>query len=912
MASKTVSDAFQMGIDNKQDNPIDESYVDSMSEAMKEMQEEDKKDKSNICAIKIAQLVEDIETGAENIVFNDIDKLPPKHAYKGGNVEFMFEDKTFTDKLAVYIKEHDIKLKIPPTAKHGSLIYADLMELKENQATLDTLQFKGTEIANDLRNIKKGLSEAFVTFQRDRFSALNEPGTDDTEACRRSLLNLTQKIPEIAGNHARLQVMLQGTELERDIASAAIMETWSTAMAQYRADIDADIDKLKPEQLEKIAENLRKKAEDKLYKASHSVENLVSDYQNDLGLIFLGSFCGPLFIIAVLPFVLPYLFALNDQSKADVAIAKSVEQYKQIDQKIEIAAALTSSRKVVEDWIQYSVAGNLPSLTKQLSDPQSDYMKNSHKRFCEIRDIITPLEKANFTKEFEAGSPEEQAFKAECFNAASLINSIKSEKIPVDMSEEIYLKALHRIDNIAKITKGDKNDVFNKSNNISEKILALVNGVSKETSQTNILGTSLFDSYKSTAVNDFGSGGVNIDPEKGDNSSLTRKQMRMYIENKIKLNIPDLSKNNKELDGMMQNKILNDKISNNAVDIDMALRCMVSHDTTLTRRNPDSPKSGLDFLDAAFGFEHSTELAKDTFWGQLKEYNYSPEDIESFKRLLIASAMAESYKSQYIAIANNGIENTYGAYHVFDYYTLAVNDIEEMKEKLGENKIKDFADISEKISSESATKPDYNKEEHSRLEMEYKIAKQQSQLYKQEVDAFGNEKDIPADKTKEYETKFNEWKLREKEEERTKIDAGVYMAKHLGVHQATEITAITASKYAQIALDKNSYALDNIDIDKDTIRRRAYGALKNFFNPSNINKTLESMKAVEGTGNEGMPPSMVNEFTALSLAGNQSLLNESIGKVMEYTVGENNRNQNSGKNKGKEKGYIDSFIDNEL
>jgi len=98
-----------------------------------------------------------------------------------------------------------------------------------------------------------------------------------------------QKIPSVAASSARLQVMLQGSEEERDLAAAMIMEAWSSAFADYRISIDDDISGLTTEQLQKIADGYRTEAADQFKKASAETSKFLMDYQNDLGFVFLAA-----------------------------------------------------------------------------------------------------------------------------------------------------------------------------------------------------------------------------------------------------------------------------------------------------------------------------------------------------------------------------------------------------------------------------------------------------------------------------------------------------------------------------------------------------------------------------------------------------------------------------------------------
>ncbi len=242
-----------------------------------------------------------IENAAAETFLASFDNLPPETAYRGGDIEFTFDDHAYKDRLIkrnpelknalMQMEKEQVPLPLASIMESNPELFLAPVNEKSSQDKdkKPAFRFNPMDLAADMRNIKKVLSESFTEFQRERYSHLNEEGITDQQARRMAISVFMQKIPSVAASSARLQVMLQGSEEERDLAAAMIMEAWSSAFADYRISIDDDISGLTTEQLQKIADGYRTEAADQFKKASAETSKFLMDYQNDLGFVFLAA-----------------------------------------------------------------------------------------------------------------------------------------------------------------------------------------------------------------------------------------------------------------------------------------------------------------------------------------------------------------------------------------------------------------------------------------------------------------------------------------------------------------------------------------------------------------------------------------------------------------------------------------------
>lgn len=792
----------------------------------------------SIPGMKIVQLRKVKGTEKREAVLTDFDALAPKQIYRGGNIEFMFEDRNLKERLKKGLPG-GLKAKMAEGIRSGTLPLADFIESvdpkdRAGREYLKQFQFSPKEIADDLRNIKEKLAESFTAFQKERYEALASPEMDDEAARKEALSSLIRQIPEIAASHARLQVMLQGTDREREYAAAALMEAWANAMAQYRAEIDEEIASLTPEQLTKIADEMNKTYDAQFHKATNDLSNIVSNYQNDLGYVFMAAFCPPMLLLAAAPILIPFAKAGVTKFSADSKRRKSQEQYRQIDERIEIAASITSAKGVVEDWIESSLNGTLPSFLRDLAGgTESEYFKEIDRKNEGVKEVISPLLKASFEKKFEAGSPEETMFRSECAKAAALI-----AKLDKECSHKLERGSSY-MDNLKKINKGMELDPEAPP---TAKILQLVRTMSsgKIEEDGKIIQsaeTSLFDVYRAYSSGELGSSAIpENDIDKGSACALSRDDMREFIRAKIASEGTMAAAG-----GLRKEDTVLKEINNRSdlLDLDMQLRCMVSYDTMLTTRDSHKPKAGLDYLDAAFGFEHRKDLKDDTFWGKVENSSYftdikrkaGDDALENLQRLMIAGAMAESYAAQLDNIRDSKIEKTYGTYLLYEYYQSAKNEIEDLKGKLGEDNLRTFSSICSDISSDAAGRA-------GRFDpVEYERA-----------DAI------------------------------SASDAGEYRQKNLDIHLAAEVAAITSAKHISEIMG-GMYEIEGEEDIVKASRKGSFEFWKGYRAAAEANKGEISMDDVD----------ILRSFTALSLAANETSLRPGIEGLSRETVGMNVR-----------------------
>lgn len=793
---------------------------------------------SGIPGMKIVQLRKIKGTEKREAVLTDFDALTPKQVYRGGNIEFMFEDRDLKEKLKKGLLG-GLKAKLTEDIRSGTLPLADFIESvdpkdRAGREYLKQFQFSPKEIADDLRNIKEKLADSFTSFQKQRYEILASPETDDETARREALSSLIRQIPEIASSHARLQVMLQGTDREREYAAAALMEAWANAMAQYRAEIDEEIAKLTPDQLEKIADEMNKTYDAQFHKAKNDLSNIISNYQNDLGYVFMAAFCPPMLILAAAPVLIPFAKAEITKFSADSKRRKSQEQYRQIDERIEIAASITSAKGVVEDWIESSLNGTLPSFLRDLAGGTgSEYFKEIDRKNEGVKEVISPLLRASFEKKFEAGSPEETMFRSECTKAAALIAKLDKECSYKPERGSSYT------DNLKKINREMELDPEAPP---TAKILQLVHAMSAGTIEADgkiiqSAETSLFDVYRAYSSGELGSSATpENDIDKGSACALGREDMREFIRAKIASEGTMAAAG-----GLRKEDTVLKEINNRSdlLDLDMQLRCMVSYDTMLTTRDSHKPKAGLDYLDAAFGFGHREDLKDDTFWGRVEKNSHfsdikrktGDDALENLQRLMIAGAMAESYAAQLGNIRGSKMEKTYGTYLLYEYYQTAIHEIEELRGKLGEDNLRIFSSICAEISSDASRSA-------GRFDpVEYERA-----------DAI------------------------------SAGDAGEYRQKNLDIHLAAEVAAITSAKHVSEIMG-GMYEIEGEEEIVKASRKGSFEFWKGYRAAAESNKGEISLDDTD----------VLRSFTALSLAANETSLRPGVEGLARETVGMNVR-----------------------
>lgn len=833
------------------------------------------------CGVKLVRKV--IRQGVENpfaetflASFND---LPPETSYKGRDIEFTFDDHAYKEKLIkrnpelknVFkrLEKEQVSLPLASIMENEPELFLSPVKKNKNQKEdkKPAFRFDPQDLAADMRNIKKVLSESFTEFQRERYSHLKEEGVNDQQARKMALSVFMQKIPAVAASSARLQVMLQGSEEERDLAAAMIMEAWSSAFADYRISIDDDISELTTEQLQKIADGYRTEAADQFKKASAETSKFLMDYQNDLGFVFLAAFCPPLFFIAVIPLLLPFAKAAYTGRKAYAEDRKISGIHRKIDERIEIATAATVSRGVVSDWIECNLKGVAPEFMRQINKSDGDgYLDKLTERHIRIRDMIGSLFKNNFEKTFTVGSGEHQKYEGECLQISRMLEQEFSAPLMEITSDSLssYKKALRMItEKLPDETVG--NNVSKKDTSVSEQILGLLNTLA-DPDKNKGNGTSLFDIYKGYTLEDFGAMHTGSQGEdsmyKGEASALSLDQLTEFVKYKT---ADDLNK--------FQNAgytcFRDDGVTPEAVDLDMRLRSMVSYDTLLSRRDSHQAHAGLDFLDAAFGFEHLPELKEKAFWGELaqtEEFRAISDDIGSesidlFKRLVISCGMAESYDAQLANIKKNGDDffALPGTAAVYCYYRDAAKDITDLTARIGEKNMALFSMACEKtagksIGSAREQELDYFTEK-SKMEEKYRAMKVGMSMQKDLLQKIERQSGAGS---KEY---------KQAAEELAKTDAMVkdatrelltFRAENHDIYLANEIAARTAQKYME-QIRNGEYREFDEKMDREFSRIYSIDS-------KNVGPLLK-----EGQDDK-LKKHVLDNYMPLSLAGNETSL----------------------------------------
>lgn len=833
------------------------------------------------CGIKLVRKVirQGIENAAAETFLASFDNLPPETAYRGGDIEFTFDDHAYKDRLIT--RNPELKNALMRMEKEQvSLPLASIMESKpelflapvnekssQDKDKKPALRFNPMDLAADMRNIKKVLSESFTEFQRERYSHLNEEGITDQQARRMALSVFMQKIPSVAASSARFQVMLQGSEEERDLAAAAIMEAWSSAFADYRAAIDNDISGLTTEQLQKIADGYRTEAADQFKKASAETSKFLMDYQNDLGFVFLAAFCPPLFFIAVIPLLLPFAKAAYTGRKAYAEERKISGIHRKIDERIEIATAATVSRGVVSDWIECNLKGVAPEFMRQINESDGDgYLDKLTERHVRIRDMVGSLFKNNFEKTFTVGSGEHQKYEGECRQISHMLEQEFGTPLMDVISDSLssYKKVLKTITKKLPDETVDGN-VSNKEIPVSERILGLLNSLA-EPDENNTHGTSLFDIYKGYTLEDFGAMHTGSQGEdsmyKGEASALSLDQLTEFVKYKA---ADDLNK--------FQNAgytcFRDDGVTPEAVDIDMRLRSMVSYDTLLARRDSHQAHAGLDFLDAAFGFEHLPELKEKAFWGELEKTeefktisaDIGKEGMDLFKRLVISCGMAESYDAQLTNIRKNGDEfyNLPGTAVVHCYYRDAAKDITDLTSRIGEKNLSLFSEACRKTAEKNTLSAKEQEDNYliEKNKMEERYVAVKSDMVAQRA-FLNNIKKQQGEESDEYKKATEELVKTEKLAEDIKNEMFTWRAENRDIYLANEIAARTAQKYIE-QIRQGTYR--EVNENKDREFSRIYS-----IDSKNVGPLL-----TEGQDDK-LKKHVLDNYMPLSLAGNETSL----------------------------------------
>lgn len=832
--------------------------------------QENNKEEDIKCDIKLVRrkIRQDALGSHSEAFLTSFDTLPPGTVYKGGDIEFTFDDYTY--KKALTDKNKGLKKMLKQLEEEKcSLPLASVLEKNpELLSPKQKLRFDSKALADDARKIKQILSDAFIEFQRERYAHLKEEGVDDLEARKMALSVFMQKMPLVAASSARLQVMLQGSDEEKAIASAVIMEAWSTAFAEYRTEIDKDIDELSTEQLQKIADGHMKESKEQFKNARKGAGDMLMDYHNDLGFVFLGAFCPPLFFLAVLPLVLPFITAAVTKNKAYAAERKISGIHRKIDERIEIATAATVSRGVVSDWIKCNTEGMAPEFMRQINSKESDgYLNKLTERHIRIRDMISALFKNNFEKQITIDSHEHTMFASECGKIGKMLEDEFKKPLVEITSDSVtsYKKILRTITESlpSEEQKAKEKKEGKRKRTVSENILEVVKSVADNKDMD---GMSVFDIYKGHTLDDFGSLRDSSEENKdkvykGEASALSTDQLAAFVKYKSAYDLNDFFKNNNH------SFLTEDKVTIDAVDLDMRLRSMMSYDTAMSRRNSHKPKSGLDFLDAAFGFEHSENLKDKTFWSELEKTsefdsirkNLGENSLDLLKRLVIASAMAESYNTQLGSIGDNGDDffKLPGTAPLYKYYQDAAKELEEIKGELGDVNFSLFDSACSKITDKSiADARGYDSAKQAEYDQLHERYMALVGYYGQIKKSATEIKNKHGEDNTEYMKKKNELD----EIQKLKVQAGKetkkFQSENHDIYLANEITARTIQMYIE-QIRNGAYKKKSEEVDRE-------------FNTIGIKDSRAAEAYFEDE--KGLKEYILKNYTPLSLAGNETSL----------------------------------------
>lgn len=382
--------------------------------------------------------------GKEDLVLTPLSRMSTGTAYRGGEIEFTYAiDKLMgdfgssTDEakkqiFAMYIRNQALGDTTPATTALKSYLASE-----HPKETINTRIFPNTDtIFTEAETLKNELKNLFVAYKKDYYAGLAIPNVDGHEAARRAFEKMVENMGETIDCHTKFALLLQGNETEKLVAQVILTEAWTNASAEYRVEIDDEIKKLSPEQLRKIGKARREILEKDLQTGREYLNKMVMQEQNLMSLVFMATFCPPLFFFACMPCIISYTFAAYDQIRLAMLEAKEEDFYTKLDERIDVMSAINVTDALVTSFIDLNSKehGNLylnavnsmihPAAaqdTGQTPPSLLDLKEQLHRQLTTVEEIVDKdgnsktvgLEMRNyFEKLMEMGSDESNIFVA--------------------------------------------------------------------------------------------------------------------------------------------------------------------------------------------------------------------------------------------------------------------------------------------------------------------------------------------------------------------------------------------------------------------------------------------------------------------------------------------------------------------
>lgn len=315
----------------------------------------------------------DQTSGAEEYVLAHPIALRSKMRFRGGDLQ----------DSALYFKTLEATCSSPSCPGYAELYDDAAQRLDDMPALTAAVEFlranppapgqgprlfeSPEQLYDDARTMCKQLSGAFFKFKQRTFRGmLGDETIHDAQMAALSEMcaDISDSlIPEI---QTKLTAMMQsGNDQDRLIAQAVLVEVWTEAAAEFRAAFDAEIQKLSPDDLNKLADKRHDQAITGIDSAKKYTYEIFRDYNNALGMVFMASFCTPLAVIAMLPALLDILFAgINKYGEIDAR--RSVDDVarqraRKIDERSLMMAHIDASELLLERYLECAKNGDVNS-----------------------------------------------------------------------------------------------------------------------------------------------------------------------------------------------------------------------------------------------------------------------------------------------------------------------------------------------------------------------------------------------------------------------------------------------------------------------------------------------------------------------------------------------------------------------
>lgn len=685
--------------------------------------------------------------GKEDLILTPLSRMSTGTAYRGGEIEFTYAiDKLMgdfgssTDEakkqiFALYLRNQALGDTTPATTALKSYLASE-----HPKETINTRIFPNTDtIFTEAETLKNELKNLFVAYKKDYYAGLAIPDVDGHEAARRAFEKMVENMGETIDCHTKFALLLQGNETEKLVAQVILTEAWTNASAEYRVELDEEIKKLSPEQLRKIGQARQEILEKDLQQGREYLQKMVLEEQNLMSLVFMATFCPPLFFFTCIPTFISFSFAAYDQIRLGMLKPREEQFYTKLDERIDVMSAINVTDALVTSFIDLNSRehGNLylnavnsmihPAAAQDTGKtPPSllDLKEQLHRQLTTVEEVVDKngnsktvgLEMRNYyEKLMEMGSDESNIFVA---NLMKVHKEIQDQKDLLCKGIEEQEKKLEDILN----TKPDVTDWLKekaeaagadiKADSMSETVQKLMRHnnwfidaymphsieelrgqtINNSADYSNNAMRGVFTGASSKILDNYYKDILNQNPEEG----LTNTQHSLDMKSRLMMafgQYHDAEAGSEKLGlGYIKSAFMSDYLKNAVTEIMDNQINQIKTDETWPTPSDENKNAKIISKEEAAAFmstkkdEIVRQIENNNIWDKMAQKAGYKEDSEIpllMQQFSIAMAISESYEAQVKSVERTlGNDNSFGDVQLEAYRQEALKEAVELRDKI--------------------------------------------------------------------------------------------------------------------------------------------------------------------------------------------------------------------------------------